>query len=67
MSQSAVDSIGKPEDIAGFVSYLASKESRYMTGTSLSSVQICLILIFWPCRANRALLSRILSNLRADC
>ncbi|SJK99226.1 related to Diacetyl reductase [(S)-acetoin forming] [Armillaria ostoyae] len=35
VARSAIDHIGKPEDIAGFVAYLASQESRYMTGQTV--------------------------------
>ena len=31
----ALDRTGQPEDIANFVSYLASKDSDYMTGQSV--------------------------------
>ncbi|KAK0472135.1 hypothetical protein IW261DRAFT_1571148 [Armillaria novae-zelandiae] len=35
VARSAVDYIAQPEDIAGLISYLASKEARFMTGQTL--------------------------------
>ncbi|KAK0193183.1 NAD-binding protein [Armillaria mellea] len=35
VTRSAVDYMGKAEDIAGFVSYSASQEARYMTGQTV--------------------------------
>lgn len=40
-AQTALGYIGKPEDIASLVSYIASKEAHFITGQSVSSRRHC--------------------------